>query len=35
MEVRREDGVLVASLTGTVYRTGKPLPGEDAPGPSA
>jgi len=28
MEVRREDGVLVASLTGTVYRTGKPLPGE-------
>jgi LAO/AO transport system kinase len=28
MEVRREDAVLVASLTGTVYRTGKPLPGE-------
>ncbi len=28
MAVRREDGVLVASLTGTVYRTGKPLPGE-------
>ena len=28
MEVRREDGVLVATLTGTVYRTGKPLPGE-------
>jgi len=28
MEVRREDGVLVASLTGTVYRTGKPLPEE-------
>jgi GTPase len=28
MEVRRADGVLVASLTGTVYRTGKPLPGE-------
>jgi len=30
MEVRREDGALVASLTGTVYRTGKPLPGEAA-----
>jgi len=28
MEVRRADGVLVATLTGTVYRTGKPLPGE-------
>jgi LAO/AO transport system kinase len=28
MAVRREDGVLVASLTGTVYRTGKSLPGE-------
>jgi len=35
MEVRREDGVLVASLTGTVYRTGKPLPGEDAAGQPA
>jgi len=35
MAVRREDGVLVASLTGTVYRTGKPLPGEDPPGQSA
>jgi LAO/AO transport system kinase len=30
MEVRREDGVMVASLTGTVYRTGKPLPNEAA-----
>jgi len=28
IEVRRDDGTLVASLTGTVYRTGKPLPGE-------
>jgi len=35
MEVRRDDGVLVASLTGTVYRTGKPLPGEPAAGPAA
>ncbi len=35
MEVRREDGVLVASLTGTVYRTGKALPGEEASGPPA
>ena len=35
MEVRREDGVLVANLTGTVYRTGKPLPGEDAAGQPA
>ena len=26
--VHRDDGALVASLTGTVYRTGKPLPGE-------
>ena len=35
MAVLREDGVLVASLTGTVYRTGKPLPGEDLAGQSA
>ena len=26
MDVTREDGKLVASLTGTVYLTGKPLP---------
>ena len=35
MEVRRDDGVLVASLTGTVYRTGKPLPNEGSTGPAA
>jgi len=35
MEVRRDDGVLVASLTGTVYRTGKPLPGEASTGQAA
>jgi LAO/AO transport system kinase len=35
MEVRRDDGVLVASLTGTVYRTGKPLPNEASTGPAA
>ncbi|MGW8271400.1 MAG: methylmalonyl Co-A mutase-associated GTPase MeaB [Burkholderiales bacterium] len=35
MEVRRDDGVLVASLTGTVYRTGKPLPGEASTGQPA
>jgi len=28
VEIRRDDGVLVAGLTGTLYRTGKALPGE-------